>query len=297
MTLRPHIAIALSSSLGLACTAADQDPSDPIQTIAEQVADRLDSISTGTVSASGIEYKIYDLDDIQLTGEVTATSCDSVDQQLATMCDELFAAGETSYCNYYTTFYYAHDVPRCAVRFEVTPPSTGASQLPSIYALDFTGTPLDGPAPLCGNGTIDDGEQCDDGNHELWDGCDSSCMIEEFQGCEAVIENEFRNAGLAMVDADTWSGPRSQIMVNQAVALTNMTAETCDSAITTAQNVCTELQTQMPFVSWCSPSGEWHQGDGKAQCSIRFQVGFYQVSPDDGVFTTALPGVLAFTID
>jgi cysteine-rich repeat protein len=32
--------------------------------------------------------------------------------------------------------------------------------------------------PLCGNGTIDPGEQCDDGNHLDLDGCSSSCQYE-----------------------------------------------------------------------------------------------------------------------
>jgi cysteine-rich repeat protein len=33
-------------------------------------------------------------------------------------------------------------------------------------------------APLCGNGTLDPGEQCDDGNRLDLDGCDSSCHYE-----------------------------------------------------------------------------------------------------------------------
>ena len=35
-----------------------------------------------------------------------------------------------------------------------------------------------GGGPNCGNGTLDPGEQCDDGNHLDLDGCDSSCRYE-----------------------------------------------------------------------------------------------------------------------
>jgi cysteine-rich repeat protein len=34
------------------------------------------------------------------------------------------------------------------------------------------------PPPCCGNGTVEDGEQCDDGNTYSGDGCSSTCEIE-----------------------------------------------------------------------------------------------------------------------
>jgi cysteine-rich repeat protein len=33
--------------------------------------------------------------------------------------------------------------------------------------------------PECGNGTIEDGEQCDDGDALSGDGCSSDCQLEE----------------------------------------------------------------------------------------------------------------------
>jgi cysteine-rich repeat protein len=35
-----------------------------------------------------------------------------------------------------------------------------------------------GPSPTCGNGTVDTGESCDDGNHDDGDGCSSTCAVE-----------------------------------------------------------------------------------------------------------------------
>jgi cysteine-rich repeat protein len=36
--------------------------------------------------------------------------------------------------------------------------------------------------PFCGDGFVDDGEECDDGNREDNDGCSSVCEVEEFAG-------------------------------------------------------------------------------------------------------------------
>lgn len=42
------------------------------------------------------------------------------------------------------------------------------------------------PAPSCGNGELDDGEQCDDGGTESDDGCSSNCLIVE-QGYDCPV--------------------------------------------------------------------------------------------------------------
>ena len=38
--------------------------------------------------------------------------------------------------------------------------------------------PQDCESPTCGDGTLDDGEECDDGNDDNGDGCDESCLEE-----------------------------------------------------------------------------------------------------------------------
>ena len=98
------------------------------------------------------------------------------------------------------------------------------------------------------------------------------------------------------VDADAWTGPRSHVMVNHGVALTAMTPAACSAAVATAVDVCADLQATMPFVAWCSAAGQSHVETDGPVCSIRFTVGFGQLAPDTGVFTTSLPGILAFTI-
>ena len=38
--------------------------------------------------------------------------------------------------------------------------------------------PVPDPSPVCGNGKIGEGEECDDGNQIIGDGCTASCKIE-----------------------------------------------------------------------------------------------------------------------
>jgi hypothetical protein len=52
----------------------------------------------------------------------------------------------------------------------------------------------------------------------------------------------------------------------------------------------------MPFVSWCEPQARLQSDDDGDFCAVRVIVGFHRVSPDDAVFTTRLPGILAFSI-
>lgn len=286
--MRTTTALALSVFVASACTSAPSDERLAQAVKRQLAADRIDA---------DLEYRLYQLEDAGLDGDVTATSCDAVDQELATVCSELYAEGKVSSCGYTTSFFYANVVPRCAVRFETYPPSGGDVSLSAVHVLDFAGTPLFEAPPACGNGALDPGEACDDGNHEQWDGCDSNCAQEEFQGCETVIEDIFADAGLARVRASDWDGPRSHLMVNHtAKSLRALDAETCTEAITTATAACNELTTQMPFVSWCAPSGVFHEEHGAPACSIRLQVWFHQLDPSFGVFTTSLPGILAFTI-
>lgn len=249
-----------------------------------------------SVLTGELEYRVFQLDDTELAGDVTAQTCDAVDQELANVCGELYQEGKVGWCNYTTSFFYANVVPRCAVRFE-TYPADGDGGFSSVHVLDFAGTPLEGPVPGCGNGTLESNEACDDGNHEQWDGCDSNCNQEEFQGCESVIEDIYQRAGIARVAASDWAGPRSHLMVNRSArSLQPLDQATCDEAIATATDACNELVGQMPFVSWCQPTGTFHDVGGAPACSIRLQVWFHQLDASFGVFTTSLPGLLAFTI-
>ncbi len=286
--------VTLVCALVCALAACGQTPAEQTRELAS-VVKRAIAEPKGP-SSDALEYRMHQLTDATLAGDVTAASCDAVDQELAEVCADLYQEGAVTSCGYTTAFFYAHVTPRCAVRFE-TWRADDTGPIHDVHVLDFAGAPLVGPVPGCGNGVLDDGEVCDDGNHEAWDGCDANCNQEEFQGCEHVIEEVFARTDVADIDADAWQGPRSHLMVHhEARALHEVDQERCDAAIGAATEVCDELVRQMPFVGYCQPAGVFHDDDGAPACSIRLQVWFQGLDYATGVFTTSLPGLLAFTI-
>jgi cysteine-rich repeat protein len=250
----------------------------------------------GSLIQTGVEerlgHRIHQLDDAEfLEGEVTPEACDQIEAKLSPICNELYNEGKVATCYSTATFFYAHQIPRCAVRF-ITSPDREYEEMTDVFVLDFAGEAVDAPDTLCGNGVLDEGESCDDGNHEIWDGCDSHCEVEPFTGCETLIEEKFVAADIANVSSTSWKAPRSHLMVNHGNAMKPMTPSLCDAAITTAMETCFDLTAQMPFVYHCNAQGEYHD----AACSIRLEAYFSGLDPDNGVFTTALSGILAFTI-
>ena len=68
----------------------------------------------------------------------------------------------------------------------------------------------------------------------------------------------------------------------------------CAQALGTATDVCHDITLAMPFASWCDPRVEYDAEGG--HCAVRLNVGFQKLDPASGVFTTSLPGILAFTL-
>jgi len=283
---------ALSLLLASACTGGTDDdvnaePSQVASTISQSVADVALVSPTQVTLAQGL----FSIPSASAVGDVNGQTCSELEGLLNASCQFIEGLAGDSYCYAESTFFMAHSQPRCASRLHI------GGELESIYAFDLTGASLTGPVDTCGDGIVDEEEQCDDGNREDFDGCSQLCEIEEFQGCEAVIEQYYQQAELAFVDKEQWDGPRSHLMINRTVqALSAVDQRTCDAALAVGVDVCNELTRQMPFVANCQPMGGLRQTDNGALCDMRFQVFFQSVSPADGVFTTAMPGILAFTI-
>lgn len=53
-----------------------------------------------------------------------------------------------------------------------------------VFVVDHIENDNGGNNPECGNGTIDNGETCDDNNRSSGDGCSSSCQIEDGYSCQ-----------------------------------------------------------------------------------------------------------------
>ncbi len=286
------LASSLSLLLASACTggAGDDDIAEPSQ-VATSISESVTDIAQVAPTQVTLANRLFSIPSASAVGEVNAQTCSDLEGLLNQSCQFIEGIAGDSYCYAESTFFMAHSQPRCASRLHL------GGELDNIYAFDLTGQSLTGPVDTCGDGIVDEEEQCDDGNREDFDGCSQLCEIEEFQGCEAVIEQYYQQAEIAYVDKEQWDGPRSHVMINRTVrALTAVDQRSCDAALAVGADVCNELTSQMPFVGSCQPMGGLRQTDNGPLCDVRFQVYFQTVSPADGVFTTAMPGILAFTI-
>ncbi len=283
------------AALAGACTT-DSGPSGPVGPVGDTLSRSLRG-SGFTISPQGLalEHDLFQPAVADASRDVDAQACSEVQWALDSACGQLYQTGRYSWCIPQAVFFFANDIPRCAARVIIGTDEN--DRISETWAFDFSGEPYVGPSPSCGNGTVEPGEQCDDGNNEMWDGRDPNCQFEEFQGCEAVIEHHYRLHEIAIVDQNLWDGPRSHLMVNREVlSLRSVDQSTCNAALSTGADVCNELMFAMPFVAWCQPAVEFFTDDLGPACAVQFRVGFQATDPASGVFTTGLDGILAFTI-
>jgi cysteine-rich repeat protein len=284
--------LALLGFAGCAGGPSDNTPVEPSE-VAAALSEGLGAQALIQPTESQLAGGLFSIPSATPTGAVTPANCQEVEGLVQQACSLISLISESEYCWGEATYFLANTTPRCAARLHI---GRDGERAESIYAFDLSGQALSEPPDSCGNGEIDEGEECDDGNHEEFDGCDATCTFEEFQGCEAVIEQYYQDAGIAYVDKNSWNGPRSHLMINPtAQALTAVNQISCDAALSVGVDVCSEIVRQMPFVGSCEPLGALRGTDGD-RCDLRFMVYFNDVDPANGAYTTALPGILAFTI-
>ena len=284
------------TSLALfALLAACSTPEDRTDAVAGEVAEHLSGMVVVSDQVETLGHQLVQPTFADPLAEPTADSCAQVAEALASTCRTVIERGLAPQCASQATYFLAHTTPRCAGRVEV--PAPDAADLHAILAFDLAGRATGGGGPSCGNGVIEGGEQCDDGNAEVFDGCDATCQLEEFQGCERVVEEKFQAAQVAWIDRSQWAGPRSHLMIHgRAAALRPVSAATCGEARAAADAACAQLRLDMPFVGACAAATHFGADDAGDFCAVRMTVGFQATAADFGIFTTALPGVLAFTI-
>jgi cysteine-rich repeat protein len=116
----------------------------------------------------------------------------------------------------------------------------------------------------CGNGTIDPGEQCDDGNTTNGDGCDANCTL---TGCG----NAVGSAGEECDDGNRVSGDGCDADCtrtrcgNGIVTATWPNIETCDDGNTVDGDGCSSCTREVGWSCEGSPSTCALCGDGRAR--------------------------------
>ncbi len=98
------------------------------------------------------------------------------------------------------------------------------------------------PQLVCGNGTLEIGEGCDDGNAIAGDGCNASCEIENGEVCNynAVWETSNNSCESGLCN-ESWGTPGACEPVNTCGNGTLETGEGCDDGNTTAWDGCNAM--------------------------------------------------------
>jgi len=133
------------------------------------------------------------------------------------------------------------DNPTCASADDAFPSSLGTTAKCKILASPSTGIDV----PDCGNGVVEPGEQCDDGNTASGDGCSATCQI----------ENIPTSCGNGVVDSG-----------EQCDDGNNISGDGCSAAC--VAEFCGDGVTQVGLGETCD-DGNTRSGDGcSANCTI-----------------------------
>lgn len=146
--------IGITSACSSGCSTGIKTYSDPILNSPSSAFTAGDTVY-GQGVYSGYSYKDTKIEYQYLNGTVVK-ACDRVYNTEITTCNWENASAGT----WKIVYYYSY--PTC-------------SNLYFIASATFT---VNAPTPVCGNGILETGEECDDGNLLNGDGCSCSCVIE-----------------------------------------------------------------------------------------------------------------------
>lgn len=235
----------------------------------EVLTKTLSTVATLPPDGSDAGYHVYDLGTAPIPGFALYWACEEPAYNLLSACEQIKRDGlAPAGCTISTALVDSGSGERCAIRLGL--PAIDPQSAPRILAVDL-------------------------------DSCTSNtdCQLQVFSGgCETVIQRQFQAAGLAVVNAATWTSPRTHVQLHGAVpALRPLDEALCDEAAVAALSVCDELTATMPFVAGCRSYVRYLDTDTPApSCAVRFDVRFARDSPATGVVTPRLDGLLSFRI-
>lgn len=282
---------AFLGALAIAGCAADEAARAPATDeavaarLAAALAQSLPSVSFSK-DLERLDVGIYRPMAVELRGTMDEATCV---KEAAVLRDTCIPLGLTAdRCFAQSAWLDLHGTRACHLRLA----ATYAAGPPVLVIVDVP-VPEEPPPAQCGNGVLEAGEECDDGNPAWWDGCAPTCFFEEFEGCETIIERHMLLAGVGSVPASGWWSPGAQLMVQPAASADGpVTSLSCELARDAADRSCDEIVQTMPFAGACRAES-WH---APGRCTVRLAVAFARLAPDVGVHSTTLGGVLSFTL-
>ncbi len=260
------------------------------QPIAESLAARLKGVVAVDDHADEVDYRIFAFAPAQHLGvALDPEVCWSIGLAAEEACDEV--TGAEGDCSANATFGWIGTLPRCVLHLWRSL-ATDWTEPPELWAMDIDGR-LQEPGH-CGNGRLDPGELCDDGNNEDFDGCDPACQPGGFGGCELIIFQEFYLADIAYVAEDRWTMVGTQTMVNRSARLLGpLDVDTCSRASVAADTACRRIGWEVPQVAHCNAITYPIDDD---TCSIRLSIWLEPDPNEVSTFPASLPVLLGFTL-
>lgn len=252
---------------GLAVGCGSPEPLDYPREAAAILTKYIAAYATLPAAVTDAGYHVYDLGQASVFSFVPAVACYEPAGYLTQACREISAGGlAPPGCSGAVASYGDPSSPACAIRLTV--PAAQPEQPPLVLAADLL---------TCSAG--------------------QTCQSLPFSGCETVIQRHFQAAGLATVNAASWSSPRTHVMQHAPVAaLRPLDPALCDEAQLAASRVCDELLATMAFVGACRSEVRYLTAPRPA-CAVRFTVHFTQTNRENSVLTTQLDGLLSFRIE
>jgi uncharacterized repeat protein (TIGR01451 family)/MYXO-CTERM domain-containing protein len=132
----------------------------------------------------------------------------------------------------------------------VTNTATITSDGDELTPANNTDTETTTLAVLCGNGQVNAGEVCDDGNPTNGDGCDTNCLLSNNEDC--TMDNQCSSG---VCDPSSGTCEPANTCGNGKVE----SPEACDDGGTVAGGAC-EADCKLPDGSTCTGNGQCHSG-------------------------------------
>jgi cysteine-rich repeat protein len=144
-------------------------------------------------------------------------------------------------------------------RGPVVPPDDGGTVDSNVPGEDL-GPPVDGyvpPVPVCGDWTIDEGEQCDDGNRTSGDGCSSTCQLEAPASCGDYTVQSGEECDAGPSGSSGCTALCTYVTCGDGI-ITASAGETCDDGDAVGGDGCS---------SYCSVEAGWTCSGAPSYCT------------------------------
>lgn len=127
-------------------------------------------------------------------------------------------------------------------------------------------TPPPDAGPTCGNGRVEDGEQCDDGNQDNHDGCCNTCLL-----CPVCNANAWSTCDASSLCCPTFEDQPTECVASTTVDAPSRCVTACDTGLDCYwSNECGSEFPGHCWPAWCGPGEDGSRVNGACPVNGRF---------------------------